>query len=570
MPVPTASARSRRRRRPMTLAAMALLAAVALLVSACQADDEPEETAEDDQEATAEAEAEPTDTDTGPAEQITVVSTANEGNLTPWNQDTGYPGYYMMTLVYDTLFWLDEDLEPQPWLVDDYEISDDGLTWELTLRDDVTFHDGEPLTSEDVAFTIDYLGEHPRPRFTPTFEAIESVETPDDQTVVFTLSEPQASFILRPLSDLPILPEHEWADVDDPTAVTEELPIGSGPYEMTEFEPDGHWRFEANADYFMGEPTVQEILMPYIAEDTTAFLEVRTGEADAVTAPLSPELVEEFENEEGVELVEGEGFRGFYLIMNNEREPFDQPEFRRAILHAIDVGDLLDTIALGSGTAGSPGFVHREAPWSNPDTEDQERDVDAAGELLDELGYEAGDDGIRQGPDGPLEFDLLVPADDSERVRAAELISESVAEVGITLNVDALDAEAASDRMWPDQPRGEFEGDYHIGVHSWAGVIHFDPDFLTGLFHSDPELGGLSRTGYANPEFDELTLEQERTVDTDERYEILHEMQQILADGPPAIPLWYPAEIVPYRPEAYDGWVNYAEGILNKGSFLDQ
>lgn len=546
--------------------AVVLLAIVALLATACQTEtpQEPEEPADDGQDT------EIDDTDSEGVEELTFAVTADEGNLTPWNQDTGYPGYYMMTLMYDTLFWLDEDLEPQPWLVDDWEVSDDGLTWELSLRDDVTFHDGEPLTSEDVAFTIDYLSEHPRPRFTPTFEPIESVDTPDEHTVIFNLSEPRASFILRPLSDLPILPEHEWADVDDPTEVVEETPVGSGPYELTEFVPSELWRFEANDDYFMGAPTVDEILMPYIAEDTSAFLEVRTGGADAVSTPLSPELVEEFEAEEGVELIEGEGFRGFYLIMNCEREPFDQPEFRRAVMLALDIDDLVETVTLGTGTPGSPGFVHREAPWANPDTVDHERDVDAAGELLDELGYEAGADGTREGPDGPLEFDLLVPADDSERVRAAELISGWLAEVGIVLNVEALDAESAQERMWPDEPRGEFQGDYFIGVHSWAGVIHFDPDFLTGLFHSDPDLGGLSRTGYANQEFDELTAEQERTVDPDEREEILHQMQELLAEGPPAVPLYFPAEIVPYRPETYDGWIPYAEGILNKGSFLPQ
>lgn len=550
----------RRRARLLRLPLMVL--ALVLLAAGCPAEDDGEPTAEPDPTP------DETPQDTGPAEELTFAVTTEERNLTPWTQDTGYPGYYMMTLVYDTLFWLDENLEPQPWLVEDWEVSDDGLTWELRLHDDVTWHDGEPLTSSDVAFTVDYLTEHPRPRFAPTFEPIESIETPDPQTVVFTLSEPQASFILRPLADLPILPEHVWSEVDDPFTLTDEPPIGSGPYELAEFAPGEFWRFEANEDYFMGAPLVQELRMPFVAETTAAHLAVQTGEADAVTAPLTPELVEQFEELPDVDLVEGGGFRGFYLIMNNERPPFDDPALRRAISLAIDIDDLVETVTLGTGTPGSPGFVHRDAPWANPETRDYDRDVDTANQLLDELGYEPGDDGVRQGPDGELAYDLLVRADSAELVRTAELISEWVSEIGIELTVTTADQATLTEQMWPDQPRGQFQGDYFIGVHSWAGVIHFDPNYLIGLFHSDPELGGLSRTGYANPEFDALAEEQEETVDEAERYALLAEMQEILARDMPASALYFPAEIVPYRPEAFDQWTPYAEGILNKANFV--
>lgn len=551
--------------RARSLKLSLVMLALALVTGGCSAEEEEPE------DVTGETDPPPEATpDTASVEQLTFAVTTEERNLTPWTQDTGYPGYYMMTLVYDTLFWLDENLEPQPWLVEDWEVSEDGLTWELTLHDDVTWHDGEPLTSSDVAFTIDYLTEHPRPRFAPTFEPIESIDTPDEQTVVFTLNAPQASFILRPLADLPILPEHVWTEVDDPFEVTDEPPIGSGPYALAEFVPGELWRFEANPDYFMGEPLVGEILMPFIAETTAAHLAVQTGEADAVTAPLTPELIDQFEEQTDVELVEGAGFRGFYLIMNTERPPFDDPDMRRALQLALDVDDLVETVTLGTGTPGSPGFVHREAPWANPDTLEHERDVDAANEILDGLGYERGDDGVRQTAEGRLSYDLLVRSDAAEQVRTAELISEWASEVGIDLTVTTAEQATLTEQMWPDQPRGQFQGDYFIGVHSWAGVIHFDPDYLIGLFHSDPERGGLSRTGYANPDFDALAEEQERTVDQEERYELLHQMQEILAEEAPAVALYFPAEIVPYRPETFDRWVPYAEGILNKANFVEQ
>lgn len=544
---------------------VSLLAAVMLAVTACPDADEPETqpTPEPSPMQTEEAAPETVDS-------LQFAVTFQEQNLTPWTQSSGYPGYYMMTLIYDTLFWMNPDGEPEPWLLDDWEVSDDGLEWTLHLNEDVRWQDGEPLTSSDVRFTIEYLREHPRPRFTPPLEAVEEIETPDEHTVVLRLSEVSASFVRQALADVPIIPEHIWSEIEDPNEVTTETMIGSGPYRLAEFEPEEVWRFEANEDYFRGEPLVGELVMPFIAEPNAAFLALGSGEVDAVSATLSPELEEQFEEMDEVEIAQGPGFRGWYIIMNTERAPFDDPEFRKALTLGVDVDDIVETAALGRATAGSPGFVHRDAPWANPDTRDHEQDVERSNEILDELGYDdSDDDGVREGPDGPLSYELIVRATEPQAVRTAELVSEFASEVGVELNVTALDPETAGDRTWPDTPVGQFQGDYHIGVHSWAGVIHSDPDFLVGMFHSDPSVGTFDRTAYSNEEYDQLAEEQSRTPDEEERRELLHEMQGILAEDVPAFALFYPDDMFAYRPQVWDGWVYYSGvGILNKAAFL--
>lgn len=517
-------------------------------------------------------EATPTGEPTGAAVDLLRFATSTgEQNLTPWTQGSGYPGYYMMTLIYDTLLWTDPDGEPQPWLAEEVTVNDDGTEWTVTLRDGVAFHDGEALTSEDVAFTIEYLKAHPRPRFTPPLEPITEVDTPDERTVVLTLSEPRASFARNPLADLPIIPEHVWSGIDDPDAVTEDLPIGSGPYRLTEYTQEQVWRFEANPDYFLGAPTVAEIVMPFVADEQAALTALQAGEVDAVTATLTPELVEQFQAADGIEVIQAPGFRGFYLYINTARPPFDQVEARQALVASVDLNEIVDTVLLGSGTVGSPGFVHREAPWANPDTVDQEQDVEAARTLLDDLGLEdADDDGIREGADGqPLAFEVIVDSDDAIAVRAVELIAEAAAEIGLELSPLALDPQSAGSRIWPDEAVGQFEGDYTLGNHSWAGVVQTDFSFLRSLFHSDPTIGTLNRSAYDNADYDALADEMVRAVDDAEREDLLFQLQEILATDLPALPLYFPDDNVPYRPATFDDWTYYpGAGILNKAAFV--
>lgn len=492
----------------------------------------------------------------------------DEGNLSPFVYGTGYPGYYMMTLIFDTLLWPNPDNEPQPWLATDVERSDDFLTWTITLASGVSFHDGEPLTSADVKFTYEYFQQHNRGIFTSAVQPITSIETPDDQTIVLTLSSPAVGFEDQPLAYVPILPEHIWSTIDAPDDYTEEFMVGSGPYRMAEYVREEVYRFEAYPDYFRGAPIVDEIVMPIFAGPQAAFTALQAGEVDAVGPTLTPELKAQF-NQGDLVTKGGPGFRGWYLYMNTGRAPFDQVEFRQAIAAAVDSDDIVDTLLLEEGITGSPGWVHASAPWSNPATLEHTTDLDRANSLLDGLGFADSDgDGVRENAAGDdLSFDFLVRGDDPIAPRAAELISEDLAAVGIDLNVAA--SESAGQRIWGDEPVGQFSGDYFIALHSWAGTVQLSPSWLVNMFHSDPTRGTLNRAAYENPAYDELAEMSAVTPDPDELEPILYEMQEILADDVPSLPIYFADEIYPYRPSVFDRWVHHTGyGILNKTAFL--
>ncbi|MDQ3978984.1 MAG: ABC transporter substrate-binding protein [Actinomycetota bacterium] len=558
--------RTMARRRVWTVAVALMVAS--LMVAACADDDD-----EGDQPATPGQGA--TSTTVPSVATLRFAVSTNERNITPFTQGTGYPGYYMMTLMYDTLLWLDPQGVPQPWLAREFQTSNGGRTWTLKLQEAVTWHDGRALSAADVKFSFEYIRDSQRPRWLPNLRPITSIETPDPLTVVLTLSEPKASFALNPLADLPIIPQHIWSGITNPLEVTAELPggalpIGSGPYRLVEFRENQVWRFQANPNYFKGRPIVNEIVMPYIADRQAAFTALQGGQVDVTAATLTPELKATF-NQGGLKTAGGAGLRGWYVYINNERAPFDRKEVRQAVALAIDFNDIVRTVLLGAGAAGSPGFVHRSVAWSNPARRDFRPDQNRARTLLDGAGIrDTNNDGVRELNGQPVEVPLILRNDDAQAVRAAELIAQSVSQIGIKVTATPLDPTTGGSRIWPDYQIGQTpRGDYTIALHSWAATVQQDPEFLRSLFHSEPAVGTLNRAAYKNPQYDTLADEQSRTTDTAQRNRILGQMQDILADDLPAIALYYPDDIFPYRPGTFDGWVYYpGTGILNKATLI--
>lgn len=508
-------------------------------------------------------------TDAAQAQTVRLAIPADESTLTPYSYVFGYPGYYLMKLVYDSLLELDADNIPQPWLAESVDMSEDGITYTLALREGVTWHDGEPFTAADVQFTFEYFVAHPeQSRFARISRQIASIETPDDTTVVLTLAAPNPSYPLS-LADIPILPQHIWQDVEDPNNFA--ATVGSGPYKLVTYEPEQFYRLEANTDYFMGTPTVAELVIPVIVEQSTMFSALRSGEIDTVSRQVPAELISEFENSGGLEIVQGPGFATTLLQFNAERPPFDDAAVRRAIGMAIDRQELVDVLLLGFGTVGNPGFVHPSSPFANQDLA-LAYDAAQAAAMLEEAGYTDGDgDGVREMADGePMSFQFLVYANNPERIRAAELIRDWVGEIGIELDVQTLDPTTVDSLVWPefDVSQGR---DFDLSMWGWSAAIQTDPTRLGELAASDPAIGGLNIGGYSNEAFDALATELRATLDADARRALVQEMQALIAEELPFVPLYYADGIYAYQPDVYSGYVFVkGQGIINKLSFLPQ
>lgn len=507
-------------------------------------------------------------------ERVRVALNGFENNLTPFTLTFGSaPNTHdLIMLVYDSLFWSQVSEDPEPWLAEEATPSDDGRVWTVTLREGLTWHDGEPLTAEDVKFSFDYYeefagasGRYAHHVFdVPPFESAEVV---DERTVRLNYEEPAPTFEILPGADLPIIPKHIWENVDEPSKASEDLPVGSGPFEVVDIQSDQSYLLQANESYFKGRPTIDELELTIVKDPSAAFSALQTGEVDFVSRNVSPELVEQVSTNS--EVVEGTKFESVQMLFNARKPPLSDPQLRKAISLAVDSQALVDTVLLGEGRPGLDSFLHPDSPWALPEGE-HEFDPARAREMLDEAGYSEGSDGVRQTPDGePLEFSVLVSSFEPQSIRAVQLAAQQVSELGVTLAPETLDP--ATLRQRREAEEGQVP-DYDAYISVLEAHAHVDPDSLYYFFHSPGEEKGFGDqiTGYGNPEFDELA-EEAAVSEISDRRPLLHDMQRTLAEEVPAIVFYYPDGLFAYRPDAYNGWVSdFGHGIFTKRSFLPE
>jgi len=545
--------------------ALASLLAIALALAGCQTAASPSASAPP-------AEGSPSVAPTGP-EQVASVRAGmvgDESTLNPYTYVTGFPGWNLLMLQYDTLLQFNVEGVPQPWLASGYEVSDDGLTYTVDLVPGVTWSDGTPLTAEDVKFTVDYFLANTQSRFTRDLTGVASAEATSDTQVTITLEKPNPAFPLRALADVPIIPRHVWESVTNPAEATFESPtnVGTGPYQLVEYTPDQSYRFEANENYFRGTPAVKELVLVQFADEAGIVAALRSGEVQVGLRNISPEQVEALQAVDGVEVAQGPEFTTQMLYFDVTKPPFDDVAVRQAISLAIDRQDMVDTVYLGKATVGNVGWTHPSSPAFNSAVETR-TDPDEAKRLLDEAGYADSDgDGIREFDGQPMSFELLAPSDNPLRLRLAELTREMLLPIGIDATVTSIERDTLVNRVWPDFDVSKGR-DYTMSMFGWSAPVQVDPSQITSLIHSDPAIGSINISGFSNPDADRLS--EELLVEGDEarRQEILNELQALVAEQIPFVMLLYPDGNYAYRADVYDGWAFIAgQGVVNKLSLL--
>ncbi|HWH35230.1 MAG TPA: ABC transporter substrate-binding protein [Acidimicrobiales bacterium] len=499
---------------------------------------------------------------------------AFEGNFNPFTPPTALPYTHdLYNLVYDTLFWSQARLEPEPWLATGAEPSEDNSSWTVRLREGVTWHDGEPFTADDVAFSFQYFKDIAGPgrygHHVYGFPVLAGTEVIDDTTVRIDFEEPAPAFELIPGGDLPILPEHIWSGIDDPSADTTTLPVGTGPFRMVELEPDRSNLLVANDEYFKGAPLVDEIQLNLVQDPSAAFGGLQSGELDFVTRTLPAQLVPQFEADDDLGVIEGTRFQSLSLMFNTKRPPFDDAAVRKALSEGIDSEAVVAAVFQGAARPGNDSWTHPDSPWAHPDG-GHDFDPDAARDGLDEAGFAAGPDGMRTGPDGtPLQLTILADSFSPPQVRSAQVVAEQLGQLGVNVTVEPIDPAALSARRRPPGP-GQAP-DYDAYTTFLESHAHADPDHLYFFFHTPgPKVIGGIFTGFSDPEFDAAT-ERALSQGLDERRDSLEEAQEIFAEAAPAVMLAYPDGRWGYREAAYDLWVaDPGHGVFTKRSFLEE
>jgi peptide/nickel transport system substrate-binding protein len=477
------------------------------------------------------------------AQTVRIPLPRDDGSLTPYTFKVAYP---LVTLVYDTLMWRDADGVPQPWLARSVTRVDP-LTVRVRLQPGVRWHDGRPLTAEDVAFTFRFVARREHPRFTPQLRDVRSVEARGPGTVVIHLRRASLGVTDQPLADLPILPRHLWEDLPRDRLAPPGPPVGSGPFRLLRHDRQGY-RFEANREYFKGDPAVDRVDVPIIPRLDRAFEALRRGRADAIfTGPDPRDL-----RAPGIDTVSGPSYSGTVLALNTTRPPLEHAAARRAVAQALDLRRIARAAA-GAPTAESilaatRGYVSPASPWALERSEDP-FDLARARVNLAEQGVSA--------------LTVLAPTDNEVALEAGRQVVLALQRAGVRAQLRGESSEQLARSIGQDRPgTARFEA----AIAPAPALASHDPAFLAALFGTGAT---LNYSGYSSPAFDQLTDRIASATTAQQRRAAADAAQRQLLTDAPVVPLFYADAGFAYRRGAYDGWrFVKGTGILDKQSFL--
>jgi peptide/nickel transport system substrate-binding protein len=495
---------------------------------------------------------------------------SNYNPLAGGGQATGVLG-----LMYETLFQFNTNTaQLEPWLAEGGEWTSDN-TYEIRVRPGVTWTDGEPLTAEDVVFTID-LRNIPEVPYSPMAEWVESAEAVDDQTVLVTFSDPRRAEWDNFLYDRPIVAQHTWglkaeagAAVIDETG--EDVRIGTGPYTYHSHTTE-RIVWERNDNWWGIQALGLEMQPQFIVDGKNASNEVviprlQQGELDLSNNFLPGEVIGgdiAAYNSAPPYMVPG---NTAYLLPNHSVPPMDDAQFRRAMAFAINVTDIVDNAYAGLVTASDQtGLL---PTWTNLGLVDEavvsehgfSYDAAQAEQILDAAGYvDTDDDGMRETPDGEaIELSLAVPAGWTDWNIAAEIIAENLQAVGINVTADFPESTVV------DETRTD--GSYELILNNWTEITNTPWSWANYLYQLPVQELQQSQNfhRYENEEAWELTQELGHLSVGDpateaQFQELMAQLEEIALAEMPAIPLWYNGLWAQWNTTHWTGWPQGPDG----------
>jgi len=385
----------------------------------------------------------------------------------------------------------------------------DELTYEFDIRQGVYFHNGEPLTANDVAFSLIRAATSPT---SATFLGMlnpEAIYALDDHTLRLATDYPFVALLAQLAHTAGnIVPQAAVEEMGDEFASN---PIGTGAFKFEEWVQGDRVELVRFEDYH-GEPSaLSRITFRNVPDAASRLIELETGQVDIAMA-ISPASVNAVENHEDLVLRREESLRTHYVGFNTQVAPFNDVRVRHAINHAVDVDLIIDTILEGVGVRVN-GPLGNQVWGAHPDLPAYEFDLDLARQLLAEAGFADG-----------FATTILTNQDNTDR-NVAEVLQNKLAEIGITATVESVENPVFLELV--------NSGAHELIVTGWT-VGTMDADYgLFPLFHTSSFGSGGNRTFYSNPEVDSLLEAARRELDIPTREALYHEIQEIIvADAP--------------------------------------
>ena len=534
--------------------------------------DEKEEVKE---EVPAETEEVESDDERSSDKLVYAITSSPEGKFNPLISNTQYDGY-VNSLVYDSLLHMNDNLDIENGMAESYDVSEDSKKVTFVLKDNIFFHDGNPVTAEDVAFTFSSLA-HPdyQGDLKSYVDSIEGFETynngeaetlsgivvVDDKTVELNFEEPYSPVLIN-LGTLGILPKHVWSEVElsnwTEYSDASSSPIGSGPYVFKQYMSNEFVEFEGFDKYYDGQPKINKFIFKVVNEST--------AQAELIQKSVDVSDVSNIKKSESDQLEASDvTIKRFpnskiqYMGFNLRDERLQDINLRTAMAYGIDRDAIVEGLLEGHGFVINTPMV--PTLWSYPKDGliEYKMDVDKATELLGEAGYADSDgDGIVDKDGENLKFVLTVPTGDKIREQTGAIIQENLKKIGIEIELEAMDFNAVMDKV---------VGNHEFDLYLMGNTLGADPDPTPNWYstQASDEKGvfAWNIAGFRSEEADALMDENKKELDQGKRAEILQEFGKLLNTELPWVPLYaadttkaYRSDLKGYSPNTFVEFYN--------------
>lgn len=444
---------------------------------------------------------------TASARDTLIIATANETPSLTTNLHNAVAGDYLNQMTHNGLFYTDENLAPQPDLCESYEIVSD-TEWVFKLKQGVKFHNGAEMKAADVKASLEQC--KTSPEVAQYGKSTGTIEVVDDYTIKITTDGPQSGL----LSDLchhgnAVLPADLIASGHD----FNKEPIGTGPYKLVKWNKGESIEFEANPDYFKGEAPIKHVIWKIIPEGSSRTMALETGEVDLIVEVESTD-VSRLKDNPDITVFDEAGTSHNFMMINNEKAPFDNVNFRRALNAAIDKAAIIQVALNGTGSVCDsmvptcfPGATAEGAPVF---------DVEQAKAYLAESGLT------------PAECGFAIICSDDTKLRAGQVIQSSLKDnLGIDVTLESMDLATYLDVT----TTGEYQA--AIGGYTSSSMLAYSQ----GVYHSS-SINASNKTRTNVAEIDALIDKMQTTLDQDENVKVVTEYSKAINENCPQVPLY--------------------------------
>lgn len=484
----------------------------------------------------------------------------NTFNMTTQKDAFGRMNYNGLTQ--GNYVYRDANGDLQPYFFENYEISEDGTVLDFTWHKGAIWHDGQPVTDEDIIFTFEYQRDVKK---VGGLSNLVNIEITGENAARLTFSEPDVYYYLNTscMNTACMYAKHIWEGVEDYSNYTgEDAAVGCGPYRLVSYDVDSQTSYyeAVPENAFLGEITVDAVTVQSYADQASLMMALANGEVDAYytyASPIDATLIESFTGMDGLELGQSDFSGSYQMLFGCSRTPGDDVNFRQAIAYAIDYPTIAATTSGSYGKTPNRGVLNPACKGFDGSIAMLEYSPDTAGEMLDAAGYaDADGDGWRDLPDGTAMDLAVVPQYSSKmevRSRIGEIVCTSLKAVGVNCHID--EEAISNSEVWEDKITRE---DYDISItFCTSGVAAYSTAFRYMLAELREGDSGWHWGSYHSDALKDAFYAMTEAINDTQYLENVTRLQHMADEEMFAMTLDWETAFFPYRTDRYEGWDNW-------------